>query len=235
MIPPPAATEKEKLRTRMRGLLRMATEAERASRSQRILNCLLASEKWVLSGQAVAFFGGLKNEPNLHPLLPWLVARSIPAALFAIEGEDLVPYRVSSEADIESGAMGVWEPNRNRCMKMRIEELGTVLVPALAFGKDGTRLGRGKGYYDRLLNHPMCHARRIGVGFAQQVLDSVPSEPHDAKLHALVTDAGWSDVATGRSLEVADHCTTTDFAAGIRNFLADIFISDIIADILLDP
>jgi 5-formyltetrahydrofolate cyclo-ligase len=65
-----------------------------------------------------------------------------------------------------------------------------VLVPGLAFTRAGARLGQGGGWYDRFLplTRPQC--TMIGVGFREQLVESVPIEPHDVHLHAVVTDAG---------------------------------------------
>jgi 5-formyltetrahydrofolate cyclo-ligase len=61
-----------------------------------------------------------------------------------------------------------------------------IVVPGLAFDDDGGRLGYGGGYYDRwMAAHPEVH--RIGVGFACQRVDRVPREPHDVRLHAVLT------------------------------------------------
>ena len=57
------------------------------------------------------------------------------------------------------------------------EPLTLAILPGVAFGKDGTRLGYGGGYYDRFLAEHPC--RRIGICGSWQLLDSVPTEPHD--------------------------------------------------------
>ncbi len=68
-------------------------------------------------------------------------------------------------------------------------EVGVILVPGLAFGRNGARLGRGAGFYDRFLSaHP--HALRAGIAFSDQVLDSLPEDPHDQRMDILLTDAG---------------------------------------------
>lgn len=64
--------------------------------------------------------------------------------------------------------------------------LDAVLVPGVAFTADGHRLGRGGGYYDRWLASLPASVRRVGVGFAAQVVDSLPVEPHDAPLDELI-------------------------------------------------
>ncbi len=61
-----------------------------------------------------------------------------------------------------------------------------IIVPGLGFMKDGTRLGRGKGFYDRYLEDKSVI--KIGVSFEMQILDCIPTDPHDVKMDFIVTD-----------------------------------------------
>jgi 5-formyltetrahydrofolate cyclo-ligase len=65
-----------------------------------------------------------------------------------------------------------------------------VLVPGLAFTVDGHRLGQGGGWYDRFLEHIRPDCRTIGVGFAVQLVDTMPIEHHDVVLDRVVTEFG---------------------------------------------
>ncbi len=62
-------------------------------------------------------------------------------------------------------------------------------TPLIACSRDGSRLGRGRGYYDRFFaEHP--HIWRVGVCYSAQILDSIPTEPHDQKLDCVVSEEG---------------------------------------------
>ena len=77
-----------------------------------------------------------------------------------------------------------------------------VLVPGLAFSRDGHRLGRGGGFYDRLLAGRARDAVKVGVCFALQLHEAIPSEVHDVVLDAVITDKGRispSDPSPGAS------------------------------------
>lgn len=65
-----------------------------------------------------------------------------------------------------------------------------VVVPGLAFTAAGDRLGQGGGWYDRFLSRTRHDTVSIGVCFATQVLDSLPTEPHDVTLDLVVADTG---------------------------------------------
>jgi 5-formyltetrahydrofolate cyclo-ligase len=62
-------------------------------------------------------------------------------------------------------------------------------VPGLLFARDGIRLGRGWGYYDRLLSRARPDALRIGICYSDRVRDALPSAAHDVPVRLLVTDA----------------------------------------------
>jgi 5-formyltetrahydrofolate cyclo-ligase len=186
------AMSKAELRIQMRDRLRATSADERAVWSVKIVERLMSDESWVSRGGVVALFGGIKTEPNILPLLPWLIQRGIKVAFFAINGDHLVPYLVNDETDFISGAMGVIEPKIDPALEVKIEELSAVLVSGLAFGReDGSRLGRGKGYYDRVLGHPNYQGISIGISFSIQQIPVVPREPHDACLEHLVSEAEW--------------------------------------------
>ncbi len=65
-----------------------------------------------------------------------------------------------------------------------------VIVPGVAFTPDGARLGQGGGWYDRFLAAVRPGCTSIGVGFDPQVVDELPTEPHDIRLDSVVTESG---------------------------------------------
>ena len=67
-----------------------------------------------------------------------------------------------------------------------IHEIDTILVPAVAFSRSGDRLGFGKGYYDKLLMN--FKGTVIGIGYDFQVIDELPSLPHDIRMNKIITE-----------------------------------------------
>lgn len=72
----------------------------------------------------------------------------------------------------------IGEPADPQCLDL-------IIVPGMAFDLKGNRLGRGKGFYDRLLH--ATNALKIGIGHDFQLLEHIPSEPHDIKMDAIIT------------------------------------------------
>ena len=190
MSGPSEPPEKTKLRAEMRARLRAMPPDAVEHASTAIVAQLQREPQWCAGARVVAFFGGLRGEPDLRSLLPWLHRQGITTALFAIERDHLVPLIVSEPGDFEEGPYGVWVPRTAVCAPLAVPEVSVVLAPGLAFCMaDGARLGRGAGFYDRFFAHPEASARRVGVCFESQLLDHLPAEPHDAPMHAIVTES----------------------------------------------
>lgn len=183
-------TDKTTLRQFMRERLRGIDEATRHRTSAAIITQIVS---WVAAqrhGITVSLFGGLKNEPELLPrLLVELKELGACLTCFQIDSGELRPRQVQSMNDLKRGQMNVWEPE-SHCPAVEIASLDLILVPGLAFTRDGRRLGRGGGYYDRLLAHPDCRAHRIGVGYDLQVVEAIPVESHDQRVHEIITESG---------------------------------------------
>ena len=86
---------------------------------------------------------------------------------------------------IRQGSFGIDEPQAGRAY--RAEEIDLMIVPGVAFTLRGERLGRGKGFYDRYLSREGFRAQKIGVCFKHQVLEELPTEPHDHTMHKVIT------------------------------------------------
>ncbi len=99
-------------------------------------------------------------------------------------------YRVRDlQHDVAPGLWGIPEPLPERCV--REEALGTVdfvLLPGVAFTRDGARLGYGGGFYDRLLAHLPDRPALVAGAFAMQVVAEIPQEATDRKVAWLVTE-----------------------------------------------
>jgi 5-formyltetrahydrofolate cyclo-ligase len=182
--------DKPTLRQTMRERLRAMDEATRSAASVHIAAHLKHLAATWPAGVTVALFGGLKNEPDLVAhLLSALHAQGVRTCFFQIEHEALQPRQVRSIEDLHRGQMNVWEPQPH-CPPIDIAALDIILVPGLAFTHDGKRLGRGGGYYDRLLGQPDCRAQRIAVAFDVQIVDHITVEFHDEHIHQIITESG---------------------------------------------
>src|SRR3954447_21953765 len=113
-----------------------------------------------------------------------------------LSGRDLPPVvaprrREASWAEYDGrlspGRFGLQEPPGPRLPPGALAAADVVLVPALAVGHDGTRLGRGGGYYDRALVHARDDAVLVAVVFDDELLDRVPTGAHDRRVSAVVT------------------------------------------------
>ena len=130
----------------------------------------------------ILFYHSLPDEmPTLRYLNKWSTSKHL--YLPRVNGEelDILPY---SEDSLDSGAFDIIEPSGQDLVDDSKIEL--VIVPAVAFDKSKNRLGRGKGFNDRLLKKA-CNAKTICVGYAFQLMESLPVEPHDVPMEIVVT------------------------------------------------
>ena len=89
--------------------------------------------------------------------------------------------------DLAPGAFGVWEPVRSAMRPVPVRALDLVLVPGLAFDRQGHRLGHGHGYFDRFLARLPEAARTVGLAYRFQLLDHLPAAAHDHAVQTILT------------------------------------------------
>jgi 5-formyltetrahydrofolate cyclo-ligase len=134
-------------------------------------------------------------EPDIRPLITEALEEGKITTL-PRHSPDLDFYQPCSiqnpAQELQTGRFGVPEPGP-ACSIFPAKQLDLALVPGLGFSVDGGRLGRGKGYYDRLLAE--VPGLRCGVAFDCQVLRDLPLEPHDVRLNCLLTPTRWKVVS----------------------------------------
>ena len=99
-------------------------------------------------------------------------------------------YRVSDLAhDVAPGSWDIREPLIEHCEKVKdLSTIDFILLPGVAFGLDGARLGYGGGYYDKLLARMPHQPTLVAAGFAMQVVADIPQETTDRKVEWLITE-----------------------------------------------
>lgn len=101
-----------------------------------------------------------------------------------VNGVDLeiLPY---DRSHLRLGAFHIEEPAGNDVEE--IDNIELIIVPAVAYDRAGNRVGRGKGYYDRLLSR--TPATKIGVGYDFQLVDEIDAEQHDVRMDIVITQS----------------------------------------------
>ena len=190
-VPSPSesvAAAKARLRQPLIAARQARTQAQRAAARDAVADRLTAQ----LSGfAAVAGYLPLPTEPFTVRVLDALVATGTRVLVPVVTGAAPLDW-CAYPAPLRAGTLGIQEPVGPRLGAAAISEVDAVLVPALAVGADGHRLGRGGGHYDRTLAllaalRPAGPPERIAVVFDDEVLDSVPFDALDQRVSAVVT------------------------------------------------
>ena len=128
--------------------------------------------------KVIASYSPLKSEPDVREFNDWVLAT----------GRELLLPRVVSDflefakGQMTPGSLGLQEPTGNAESLGKIE---LILVPALAVDSHGNRLGKGKGYYDRVLGEISCP--KFAVIFDGEFFEQLPIEAHDQKVAGAVS------------------------------------------------
>ncbi|NHC45944.1 5-formyltetrahydrofolate cyclo-ligase [Motilibacter aurantiacus] len=188
-----AGDAKAVLRARLLARRRARPAAQRAAGSEAVSAALLRLPE---AGRVacVAAYAAVGSEPSVDAALDALAARGVRVLLPVLQkGLDVEwAERPAAGAGLVASAVRprLREPAGPSLGTAAVAEAGLVVAPALAVGRDGTRLGRGGGSYDRALRRVAPGALVVAVVWADELLDTVPTEPHDASVGAVATPDG---------------------------------------------
>lgn len=134
------------------------------------------------TADTVLLYHSLPDEVSTHAFVQkWSTLKRV--LLPVVVGSDLELRLYTSPEDLKPGTYGILEPVGEAFADY--EAVQFVAVPGVAFDRQGNRLGRGKGYYDRLLPL-LTNAFRAGVCFPYQLVEEVPAEPFDVRMHCVI-------------------------------------------------
>lgn len=168
---------KEELRREMRSLKKQHTPEQLAAMSAEVCEQLQANDLW-RDAQCVLLYHPLSDEVDVRPLLHTALTEGKEVWLPQVAGDDLILRRYTGDESLRQGAFGIMEPEGDILPMEDYNRIQLALVPGMAFDREGHRLGRGKGYYDRLLSR-LTKARLLAVCFPFQIVEHVPTEEHD--------------------------------------------------------
>ncbi|MCF7669199.1 MAG: 5-formyltetrahydrofolate cyclo-ligase [Verrucomicrobia bacterium] len=181
---------KHELRRRMKRILDDVGLEQWRQDSRRICEALAAHPEWI-NADAVMLFAPIGKEPDIWPMVESALSlgKTVTLPRFNRDNRSYECAVIRDlDTDIVRGRYGIREPAPD-CGFFSIKNLDVTLVPGVAFDECGRRLGRGVGYYDRLLS--MACGLKCGIGLDIQLLKDIPSEPHDIKLNCVLTPARW--------------------------------------------
>lgn len=153
------------------------------SASALILSKVEALPSFIQSGTVLLYYS-LPDEVQTAPFLEkWFSVKRILIPL--VVGDSLV-LKVFSPGKIVPGYKSIPEPSAD-AVTVAPEEVGLAIVPGVAFDSDCRRLGRGKGFYDRLI--PRLNCPLIGIGYDFQIVPRIPVESFDCPLNGVITQS----------------------------------------------
>lgn len=173
--------EKYEIRNKIKGLRLMLSEADKLSAADRVFDRLEKTAAFMLA-EKILMYHSLPDELETHRFLDkWKQKKMFFLPRVNGVNLDILPF---DETRLELGSFHIEEPTGNDTVDP--DDIELIIVPAVAFDRKGMRLGRGKGFYDRLLAR--TKATKIGIGYEFQLLDEIPAEEHDVPMDMVVTE-----------------------------------------------
>lgn len=178
------ALTKAAIRNKILLRLKVQKEAIRLKKSLAISKKLFRNRVFKKS-KIVMFYKAFKGEVDTEYMIK--AAQNLGKIVVVpvcVENRSLIPCLLKEGGRLLRGPYGIREPAIKKSVPFKAIDL--VIVPGVAFTKDGKRLGRGKGYYDRFLSKLSLHAATIGLAFDFQVLADLPTDAMDVNVQRVI-------------------------------------------------
>lgn len=188
--------DKAALRRRLRQLRASLSASQRRDGAERAARQALRLPA-LRKARRVAAFLSYGSELNTAPLLRRLLARGQAVYVPRLGRQGMHFVRIGPHSALRRNRHGIREPvGRRRCGAVRMD---VILMPLLGYDAHGNRLGSGAGHYDRSLarRRPFRRPLRVGYAYVVQQLTTLPRDPWDVPMDAVVTDQGILRCSTG--------------------------------------
>ncbi len=172
--------EKYEIRRKVKAMRQMLSEIERRQAAEEVFERLEKTAAFLMADH-ILMYHSLPDEVFTHSFLgKWGKRKHFYLPRVNGVNLEILPY---DESHLELGSFHIEEPTGSQTVDP--SEIELVVVPAVAYDRKGNRLGRGKGFYDRLLKN--TRATKVGIGYEFQLVDEVPTEPHDVAMDIIIT------------------------------------------------
>ena len=178
---------KQDLRKQIRAAKKAVPYYEKCLRSTAIMQQV---ETLPLFQQAdtILLYWSMDDEVQTHDFINrWYTSKRI--LLPCVDGDDLrLRQYTGPECLIQGEQFGIGEPTGPEFTQTDLIQL--IIVPGVAFDRQNNRMGRGRGFYDRLLKSTP-NAFKVGVAFDFQIVDQVPVEPFDVPMDTVIAETSY--------------------------------------------
>ena len=138
-----------------------------------------------IASDTILMYHSLSDEVQTHAFVDkWHTTKKV--LLPVVQGDIMVLRHYTGKSCLQQGSFGIEEPGGEDFTAYHEIDLG--IIPGMSFDRHGNRLGRGKGYYDKLL--PFLSSYNIGICYQFQAREEIPSEPFDKKMDEVWTEEG---------------------------------------------
>ena len=172
--------EKSDIRRKIKNLRMMLSEMDKASAAEEVFAQLEKTAAFMMADNILMYHSLPDELQTIKFLQKWHDRKRFFLPRVNGVNLDILPYE---ETRLELGSFHIEEPTGDDVVD--VDDIELMVIPAVAFDRKGNRLGRGKGFYDRLLS--TSKATKIGVGYEFQLFDDLPSEPHDVAMDMVIT------------------------------------------------
>jgi len=180
--------DKEQLRGELQKCVRAIPSKQRSVKSRKACQNLISTPQFQ-SASSVMMYLPLTYEVDTSEVIlhAWQLGKSVSVPKISWQQRHMIAVEINSlETGLSISAMGLRSPVNGA--PVPYEEIDLVVIPALGYDRQGNRLGRGSSYYDRFLADDKINARKSGLAFTEQVIDSIPVDSTDVPVDFLVTD-----------------------------------------------
>lgn len=145
------------------------------------------------SATTVMFYIDVRDEVRTRHVLPEAIQGNKRIIIpYCVDGE-LELFHLESMDELDVGMYKILEPKKElrevASKRLQPEDLDLIMVPGVAFDRNGGRTGHGKGYYDKLLEHARSDTPLVALAFECQLFPEIPCEHHDIYMDMVVTEA----------------------------------------------
>lgn len=163
--------------------------ANKTEKDRKISDNLLSFEPYK-KAQTVLFYAALDDEINIDLCIKKALdsGKMVALPVCTDKNGNMKFYYISSLSDIKTGFFGVREPDTDICNEVVDYSSSICIVPAIAYDKQGFRLGYGKGYYDRFLKKYISHS--IGLCYNELIEDKLPIGEYDIPVDYIISENG---------------------------------------------